>query len=73
MNINHLPESMHQTLKARAHARRRSVASELTQTPRERLDQAAPRAILERRALAQQSRSGVDPARHVTEERTTWD
>lgn len=72
LNVKNVPDALYEALKARAEARHRSVAQEVTHILSEVLAQ--PRlSILDLEGLGKELWSGVDAARHVEEERASWD
>lgn len=72
LNVKNVPDALYEALKARAESRHRSVAQEVTHILSEVL---APRrlSILELEGLGKELWSGVDAARHVEDERASWD
>jgi plasmid stability protein len=73
LNVKNLPDPLYRKLKARARAHHRSVAQELTHLLSELLNEPQPLSILELRGLGKATWAGVEPARHVAEERASWD
>lgn len=73
LNVKNLPDPLYKKLKARARAHHRSVAQEVTHLLTEILEQPSSLSILELRGLGKDIWSGVDAARHVAEERASWD
>ncbi len=73
LNVKNLPDPLYKKLKARARAHHRSVAQEVTHLLTELLEQPGSLSILELRGLGKGIWSGVDAARHVAEERDSWD
>jgi plasmid stability protein len=73
LNIKNVPEKLYARLKARARRERRSISQEVLHI----LDGAtAPTetvSILELRGLGKDLWKIIDPARHVDEERRSWD
>jgi plasmid stability protein len=73
LNIKNVPEKLYARLKARARRQRRSISQEVLHildgatTPRKTVS------ILELRGLGKDLWTGIDPARHVDEERGSWD
>lgn len=72
LNIKNFPDALYNALKARAESRHRSVAQEVTHLLSEVLE---PRrlSILDLEGLGKELWTGVDAARRVEEERTSWD
>jgi plasmid stability protein len=72
LNVENVPDSLYEALKARAESRRRSVAQEVTHILSEVL---APErlSILELEGLGKELWSGVDAGRFVEDERASWD
>lgn len=73
LNIKHFPDPLYQALKAQAESQHRSIAQEVTHLLEQALDQREPLSILELRGLGRELWSGIDAARHVEEERASWD
>jgi plasmid stability protein len=73
LNVKNLPDGLYRKLKARARANHRSVAQEITHLLAAALEKAEPLSLLELRGLGKEEWSGVNPARHVAEERKSWD
>ena len=72
LNVKNLPDTLYEALKARAESRHRSVAQEVTHILSEVLAR-QPLSILELEGLGRELWAGVDAARHVDEERESWD
>jgi plasmid stability protein len=72
LNVKNLPDPLYDALRARAESRHRSVAQEVTHILSEVLAQ-QPLSILELEGLGRELWAGVDAARHVDEERASWD
>lgn len=72
LNIKNLPDPLYEALKARAEAQHRSVAQEVTHILSAALDQ-EPLSILDLQGLGKELWAGIDAARHVEEERGSWD
>jgi plasmid stability protein len=72
LNVENMPEALYEALKARAESRHRSVAQEVTHILSEVL---TPQrlSILELEGLGKEFWAGVDAARHIEEERASWD
>ena len=73
LNIKNLPDRLYKKLRARAKLRHRSVAQEVTHILSEVLEEPEPLSILELQGLGKELWAGVEPARHVDEERRSWD
>jgi plasmid stability protein len=73
LNIKNLPEPLYDALKARAESQHRSIAQEVTHILAEALDAQPPLSIMELQGLGKETWSGIDAARHVAEERDSWD
>ena len=73
LNVKNLPDRLYRRLRERARRNRRSMAQEVTVMLGDALDQAEPLSILELRGLGKSHWRGVDPGRHVAEERRSWD
>ncbi len=73
LNIKNLPESLYRRLRARAKQQRRSVAQEVTHLLTEALGAAEPLSILALRGLGKEAWARVDAAKHVAEERRSWE
>lgn len=73
LNIKNLPDSLYKKLQARAKRERRSVAQEVTQLLSEALETAKPLSILELKGLGKEHWRELDAAKHVAQERSTWD
>ncbi|MFL5383357.1 MAG: FitA-like ribbon-helix-helix domain-containing protein [Longimicrobiaceae bacterium] len=72
LNVKNLPDTLYEALKARAESRHRSVAQEVTHILSEVLAR-QPLSILELEGLGRELWAGMDAARHVDEERASWD
>lgn len=73
LNIKNLPDPLYASLKVRAEAQHRSVAQEVTHILSEVLGEGQPLSILELQGLGKELWSGIDAARHVADERDSWD
>lgn len=73
LNVKNLPDALYKKLKARARAQHRSVAQEVMHLLTRLFEQPEPLSILELRGLGKDAWAGVDPTRHVAEERASWD
>lgn len=72
LNIKNVPDPLYQALKARAEAQHRSVAQEVTHILSEALAE-QPLSIMDLQGLGKELWAGIDGARHVDEERASWD
>ena len=73
LNIKNLPDSLYKKLQARAKRERRSVAQEVTHLLGEALETAKPLSILELKGLGKDHWREPDAAKHVEQERASWD
>lgn len=73
LNIKNLPDPLYEALKVRAESQHRSVAQEVTHLLTEALGREEPLSILELQGLGKELWSGIDAARHVEDERASWD
>ena len=73
LNVKNLPDGLYRKLQARAKRERRSVAQEIAQILSDVLESPKPLSILELQGLGKEHWQGVDAARHVERERTSWD
>jgi len=73
LNIKNLPDPLYKKLQARAKRERRSVAQEVTQLLSEALETAEPLSILELKGLGKEHWREIDAAKHVAQERSSWD
>jgi len=73
LNIKNLPDGLYKKLQARAKRERRSVAQEVTQLLSRFLEVPEPLSILDLQGLGKEHWSGVDAAKHVQRERSSWD
>ena len=73
LNIKNLPDGLYKKLQARAKRERRSVAQEVTQLLSRVLETPEPLSILELQGLGKEQWRGVDAAKHVERERSSWD
>ena len=73
LNVKNLPDRLYRRLRERARRHRRSMAQEVTVMLSEALDHGEPLSILELRGLGKAHWRAIDPARHVADERRTWD
>lgn len=72
LNIKNVPDPLYEALKARAEAQHRSVAQEVTHILSEALAE-QPLSIMDLQGLGKELWSEIDAARHVEEERASWD
>lgn len=73
LNIKNVPEKLYSRLKARARRERRSVSQEVLRILEEATKPVETVSILELRGLGKELWKGVDPAKYVDEERSSWD
>jgi plasmid stability protein len=73
LNIKNLPDGLYKKLQIRAKRERRSVAQEVTLLLSRALESPEPLSILELQGLGKEHWAGVDAARHVDRERSSWD
>jgi plasmid stability protein len=73
LNIENLPDSLYEALKARAESQHRSVAQEVTHLLTEALGHRQPPSILELEGLGKELWTGIDAAKHIEDERASWD
>ena len=73
LNVKNFPPDLHERLKRRAAAERRSVAQQVVHLLEKAIEEATPLSILELRGLGKGTWDGVDAARYVAEQRGSWD
>jgi plasmid stability protein len=73
LNIKNLPDALYKKLQARARRQHRSVAQEVTHLLAEALESPEPLSILDLKGLGKEHWKGVEPPKHVEEERASWD
>ena len=73
LNIENLPDPLYEALKARAESQHRSIALEVTHLLVEALGRQESLSILELQDLGKELWSGIDAARHLEDERASWD
>ena len=73
LNIKNFPDKLYEKLRERAKEDRRSVSQEVIHLLAETLEPRKQGSILELRGLGKSSWVDLDAARHVAEERDTWD
>lgn len=73
LNIKNLPDALYESLKSRAKSQHRSVAQEVTHILSEVLARDEPLSILNLQGLGKELWSGMDAARHIADERGSWD
>jgi len=73
LNIKNLPDALYKKLKARAKRQRRSVAQEVTNLLSQALETSKPLSILELQGLGKECWREIDSAKHVEDERASWD
>ncbi len=72
LNIKNLPDGLYRRLRRRAKERHRSTAQEVTHILSAALDEPELHSLLELRGLGRSAWQGIDPARHVEGERSSW-
>ena len=73
LNIKNFPDDLHQRLRERAKREHRSVAQEVVHLLAQALEPQEPVSILELRGHGKSLWTAIDGARHVAEERDSWD
>jgi plasmid stability protein len=73
LNIKNLPDALYKKLQARAKREHRSVAQEVTHLLSDALETAKPLSILELKGLGKEHWREIDAAKHVEQERASWD
>ena len=73
LNIKNLPDALYKKLQARAKRQHRSIAQEVTHLLSDALETPKPRSILDLKGLGKEHWRGVDPSKHVAQERSSWD
>lgn len=73
LNIKNVPEKLYSRLKPRARRERRSISQEVLRILEEATKPIETVSLLELRGLGKELWKGVDPARYVDEERSSWD
>ena len=73
LNMKNLPDSLYKKLQARARREHRSVAQEVTHLLSAALETAKPLSILELKGLGKEHWRELDAAKHVEQERASWD
>jgi len=73
LNIKNLPDALYRKLQARARRQHRSVAQEVTYILTQAVEPPELLTITDLRGLGKEHWSGRDAARHVEEERRSWD
>ncbi len=73
LNIKNFPDALYEKLRERAKKERRSVSQEVIHLLAETLEPGEPGSILELRGLGKSVWADLDAARHVAEERRSWD
>lgn len=72
LNIKNFPDDLHGRLKDRADREHRSLSQEVVHLLSRAVDE-TPRSILDLKGLGKERWEGIDAARHVEEERGSWD
>ena len=73
LNIKNFPDDLHEKLRERAKREHRSVSQEVVHLLARALETRKPDSILELRGLGKTLWTDIDEARHVAEERESWD
>ena len=73
LNVKNLPDALYRKLQRRARERHRSTAQEVTHILSEVLAGPEVHSILELEGLGRETWEGIDAARHVENERRSWD
>jgi len=73
LNIKNFPNELYEKLRQRAKREHRSVSQEVIHLLAETLEPSQPGSILELRGLGKSVWADIDAARHVAEERRSWD
>lgn len=73
LNVKNVPDALYRKLQARAKRQHRSVAQEVIHLLAQAIEQPPALSVLELRGLGKGCWQDIDPARHVAEERRSWD
>ncbi len=73
LDIKNFPDELYEELRKRAKKEHRSVSQQVIHLLSETLEPAEPTSILELRGLGKSTWVALDAARHVAEERDSWD
>ena len=73
LNIKNVPDALYKKLQALAKRQHRSIAQEVTHLLSDALETPKPLSILDLRGLGKEHWRGVDPSKHITRERSSWD
>jgi plasmid stability protein len=73
LNIKNLSDRLYRKLQARAKKQHRSVAQEVTHILEQVVSGPHELSILELKGLGKEYWHGIEPTRHVAEERKTWE
>lgn len=73
LNIKNFPDALYGRLQARAERDHRSLSQEVVHLLSRVVEGAEPLSVLELKGLGKECWQGVDAARHVREERSSWD
>jgi len=73
LNIKNLPDALYKKLQARAKRQHRSVAQEVTHLLSQALETPKLLSILELKGLGKEHWKGSDAAKHVAQERASWE
>ena len=73
LNIKNLSDKLYHKLQKRATLHHRSVAQEVTHILTEALEHPSPLSILDLKGVGKDTWKGIDPGRHVKNERRAWE
>ncbi len=73
LNIKNFSDELYRKLRALAKRHHRSVPQEVAHILTEAVSEPEPLSILDLKGLGKESWEGIDPERHVEEERASWD
>lgn len=73
LNIKNLPDPLYRKLRARAQRRHRSLSQEVIHILTEVTQEPEPLCILDLQGLGKECWKGIEPGRHVDQERRPWD
>lgn len=73
LNIKGVPDPIYRKLEARAKRERRSVAQEVIHILSKAVEEPPPLSIMDLEGLGKETWQGIDAAKYVEEERSSWD
>ena len=73
LNIKSFPDKLYRRLQKRARDQHRSVRQEVTNILSPVLEESEPLSLLDLKGLGKEQWKGIEAARHVEEERKSWD